>query len=130
MAMAMEVMDTGTGMAIVIIIMVITVTGTGVASIGMLPSAVVGGAAGGTATVKVPAGAGRLAATSGFAVKVYSSEWNGAGFGRRPFCAMPGPWDPFHATIGDFAAKRYPMCAGCNQVAIPFLLPSSPQLTI
>lgn len=70
-------------MAIIIAAMSKTI-GT-IVSIGMLRSAVVGGAVVGTATAKVPAGGGRPAVTSGFAAKHCNSGCRGVGIGRRAF---------------------------------------------
>ena len=78
-AMATRVMDT----AIIITAMSKTI-GT-IVSIGMLRSAVVGGAVGGGVTAKALAGGGLRAATYGFAAKHCNSGCRGVCFGRAPF---------------------------------------------
>jgi hypothetical protein len=89
-------------MAIIIAAMSKTI-GT-IVSIGMLRSAVVGGAVVGTATAKVPAGGGRPAVTSGFAAKHCNSGCRGVGIGRRPF-RMPKQMKEAPATGGATGAS-------------------------
>jgi hypothetical protein len=86
MVTAMEVVDTVTAMHVIITVMFIgtSVIGTGVALIGMLPSAVVGGAVVGTATARVHVGDGAGAATSGSAANQKVPGWRRA-LWRAPF---------------------------------------------